>query len=240
MGLVDKRSSCIRHIVAVVTALPGWHEIYPARQGARVFSGCPLLRVPVTMKSVAQGCAAFLDRGTLPRRFRDGERAARHRAGRQPLQRGGGPGHAADRVVCPGWPRSFTCLAVLFTAVVLTSGCTSWREYVHNGFKVGPNYRKPPAPVAKDWIDADDQRVRTAVRRPEQMVDGLQRPGARFPDLLRLPAEPVAARGGDASAASAGPARHRRGESVAANANSHRGLQVERAQQANGQQLSAV
>jgi NodT family efflux transporter outer membrane factor (OMF) lipoprotein len=43
----------------------------------------------------------------------------------------------------------------------LTCGCTSWREYVHNGFKVGPNYRKPPAPVAKDWIDADDQRVRT-------------------------------------------------------------------------------
>jgi NodT family efflux transporter outer membrane factor (OMF) lipoprotein len=33
-------------------------------------------------------------------------------------------------------------------------------EYVHNGFKVGPNYRKPPAPVAKDWIDAEDRRVR--------------------------------------------------------------------------------
>jgi NodT family efflux transporter outer membrane factor (OMF) lipoprotein len=45
---------------------------------------------------------------------------------------------------------------------VFTSGCTSWQEYVHNGFKVGPNYSKPPAPVAKDWIDANDQRVRTA------------------------------------------------------------------------------
>jgi NodT family efflux transporter outer membrane factor (OMF) lipoprotein len=44
---------------------------------------------------------------------------------------------------------------------VLTGGCTSWREYIQNGFEVGPNYRKPPAPVAKDWIDADDQRVRT-------------------------------------------------------------------------------
>jgi NodT family efflux transporter outer membrane factor (OMF) lipoprotein len=54
------------------------------------------------------------------------------------------------------------CLAIFCTAIVLTGGCTSWREYVHNGFKVGPNYRKPPAPVAKDWIDADDQRVRTA------------------------------------------------------------------------------
>jgi NodT family efflux transporter outer membrane factor (OMF) lipoprotein len=57
---------------------------------------------------------------------------------------------------------SFTCLAIVFTAVVLTSGCTSWREYVDNGFKVGPNYSKPPAPAAKDWIDANDQRVRTA------------------------------------------------------------------------------
>jgi NodT family efflux transporter outer membrane factor (OMF) lipoprotein len=42
-----------------------------------------------------------------------------------------------------------------------TCGCTPWHEYVHNGFKVGPNYGKPPAPVAKDWIDADDRRVRT-------------------------------------------------------------------------------
>jgi NodT family efflux transporter outer membrane factor (OMF) lipoprotein len=43
----------------------------------------------------------------------------------------------------------------------LTGGCTSLQEYVHNGFKVGPNYLKPPAPLAKDWIDADDKRVRT-------------------------------------------------------------------------------
>jgi NodT family efflux transporter outer membrane factor (OMF) lipoprotein len=77
------------------------------------------------------------------------------------LKRAEGPGHAADRAVCPCWPRSFTCMAIVFTAAVLTSGCTSWREYIENGFKVGPNYGKPPAPVAKDWIDADDQRVRT-------------------------------------------------------------------------------
>ena len=34
-------------------------------------------------------------------------------------------------------------------------------EYVHNGFKVGPNYRKPEAAVAVNWIDATDKRVRT-------------------------------------------------------------------------------
>jgi NodT family efflux transporter outer membrane factor (OMF) lipoprotein len=40
-------------------------------------------------------------------------------------------------------------------------GCTTLREYIHNGFKVGPNYARPPAPVAQNWIDAQDPRVRT-------------------------------------------------------------------------------
>lgn len=39
-------------------------------------------------------------------------------------------------------------------------GCTPVREYIHNGFKVGPNYLKPAAPVAADWIDAGDVRIR--------------------------------------------------------------------------------
>ena len=72
-----------------------------------------------------------------------------------------GPGHVADRMVCPRGLRSFLYLAILFPAIVLTCGCTPWREFVQNGFKVGPNYHKPPAPVAKDWIDAGDKRVRT-------------------------------------------------------------------------------
>lgn len=46
-------------------------------------------------------------------------------------------------------------------AVLLCCGCTSIRDYVHNGFKVGPNYEKPPAPVERTWIDADDVRIRT-------------------------------------------------------------------------------
>ena len=40
-------------------------------------------------------------------------------------------------------------------------GCTGPREYVHNGFKVGPNYCPPGAQVANNWIDATDKRVRT-------------------------------------------------------------------------------
>ncbi len=49
-------------------------------------------------------------------------------------------------------------LAVLLSAC---SGCVSFHEYVHNGFKVGTNYQKPPAPVAEHWIDKDDVRVRS-------------------------------------------------------------------------------
>jgi NodT family efflux transporter outer membrane factor (OMF) lipoprotein len=39
-------------------------------------------------------------------------------------------------------------------------GCTtSLSEWVHNGFKVGPNYRPPPAPTSEQWIDAGNPRV---------------------------------------------------------------------------------
>jgi NodT family efflux transporter outer membrane factor (OMF) lipoprotein len=53
-------------------------------------------------------------------------------------------------------------LAALFAAAVLSlPGCTTLSEYIHNGFKVGPNYGRPPAPVAQHWIDANDKRVRS-------------------------------------------------------------------------------
>src|SRR5262249_52318316 len=52
------------------------------------------------------------------------------------------------------------CLAAGVAAAVLSlPGCTSFSEYIHNGFKVGPNYKRPPAPVAEHWIDANDVRV---------------------------------------------------------------------------------
>ena len=50
----------------------------------------------------------------------------------------------------------------LFIALAMCCcGCTPLTEYVQNGFKVGPNYRKPDAAVAGNWIDASDKRVRT-------------------------------------------------------------------------------
>jgi len=43
--------------------------------------------------------------------------------------------------------------------IVVSSGCAyleGWRE---NGWKVGPNYCKPEAPVSEEWIDFNDPRV---------------------------------------------------------------------------------
>ncbi|MFO0944744.1 MAG: efflux transporter outer membrane subunit [Planctomycetota bacterium] len=52
----------------------------------------------------------------------------------------------------------------LAAALVLSPslGCTNVGNYFHNCFKVGPNYERPSAPVANDWIDADDKRISTA------------------------------------------------------------------------------
>lgn len=50
---------------------------------------------------------------------------------------------------------------VLAVALPQSVGCTSIGDYVHNGFKVGPNYGRPPAPVETHWIDAADKRLRS-------------------------------------------------------------------------------
>lgn len=55
------------------------------------------------------------------------------------------------------WATCLTFVALL----ILTSGCSSLKKWSHNGFKVGPNYRKPAAPIACDWIDSYDERIST-------------------------------------------------------------------------------
>src|SRR5271157_5772358 len=57
----------------------------------------------------------------------------------------------------PQWIRR----AALVIAAMLPCGCVTenLRQYVHNGFKVGPNYCRPPAPVAAEWIQASDPRT---------------------------------------------------------------------------------
>jgi NodT family efflux transporter outer membrane factor (OMF) lipoprotein len=56
--------------------------------------------------------------------------------------------------------RSLRC-APLLMMLSLLAGCTSPCEYLRNGCKVGPNYKTPCAPIAKNWIDAADKRVHT-------------------------------------------------------------------------------
>src|SRR5438128_7311574 len=72
-----------------------------------------------------------------------------------------GPDHASAPITRrpPARRGSFACLTGLLI-MVSSCGCTPLQEYIRNGFKVGPNYGRPPAPVAQNWIDAADQRVR--------------------------------------------------------------------------------
>ncbi|MDR3635916.1 MAG: efflux transporter outer membrane subunit [Isosphaeraceae bacterium] len=68
----------------------------------------------------------------------------------------------------PGAPpsvlRTGPAPAVLLLALLAASGCgtTGLKEYLRNGLKVGPNYGRPPAPVAPAWIEADHPAVRNA------------------------------------------------------------------------------
>src|SRR5262245_22906557 len=59
-------------------------------------------------------------------------------------------------------PRTLRGILVLAPLVgaLLSSGC-HLQEWVHNGFKVGPNYSRPPAPVASEWIDYKNPRVKS-------------------------------------------------------------------------------
>ena len=46
-------------------------------------------------------------------------------------------------------------------ATILAIGCTPLRDFVQNGFKVGPNYERPPAPLADAWIEAKNPHVKS-------------------------------------------------------------------------------
>jgi NodT family efflux transporter outer membrane factor (OMF) lipoprotein len=63
--------------------------------------------------------------------------------------------HPAGRRVVRALPAAAAALAL----ALLAGGCTTLREWVHNGFKVGPNFHQPEAPVASAWIDSADPRL---------------------------------------------------------------------------------
>ena len=54
-----------------------------------------------------------------------------------------------------------TSLQLSATCLLLAAcGCTSFPEWFHNGFKVGPNYSPPAVATPQRWIDEDNPRVR--------------------------------------------------------------------------------
>ena len=83
--------------------------------------------------------------------------------------------------------RRLTATAAL--ALALT-GCTSPSEYVHNGFKVGPNYSRPAAPIAEHWIDEGKPGLSTRSVEASRLVDRLPRSGPERHDLLCGQPEP--------------------------------------------------
>ena len=58
--------------------------------------------------------------------------------------------------------------ALCWTSLLMFGGCAytgSIHDYIHNGWKVGPEYRTPWAAVEENWIDAYDERLHTELPR---------------------------------------------------------------------------
>src|SRR5581483_2567590 len=69
----------------------------------------------------------------------------------------GGMDHSVGAVLARRRPRR--AAAVLAGWALVAGGCTTFGEWVHNGFKVGPSYHAPPAAVATTWIDSVDRHI---------------------------------------------------------------------------------
>jgi NodT family efflux transporter outer membrane factor (OMF) lipoprotein len=50
-------------------------------------------------------------------------------------------------------------LALAVATALGQTGCSVLSQWVHNGFKVGPNYVSPPTYLPRQWIDANDAKV---------------------------------------------------------------------------------
>jgi NodT family efflux transporter outer membrane factor (OMF) lipoprotein len=102
-------------------------------------------------------------------------------------------------------------IAIFLLPALCSSGCilTSPSQWLHNGLKVGPNYGRPPAAVAQDWIQTGDPHVLDIqvpggawwdVFQDPIMVDLIQASYAQNPNLRVAGARVLEARGGQAIA----------------------------------------
>ena len=96
--------------------------------------------------------------------------------------------------------------AVSALVISVSGGCTSLHDYVHNGFKVGPNYCQPDAARGRPLDRCRRHPADRRHREPSAVVDGLQRPQAELSGLLRVSPKSHAAGSGFPSASGAGPA----------------------------------
>jgi NodT family efflux transporter outer membrane factor (OMF) lipoprotein len=66
----------------------------------------------------------------------------------------------------------------MFVLAGLSCGCSAFgeHEWVRNGFKVGPNYTPPSAPVAGEWIESKDPRTQAPPPRDGNWWEAFQDP----------------------------------------------------------------
>ncbi len=57
--------------------------------------------------------------------------------------------------------RSILGIALFAALLVASSGCSTLKNWYHNGFKVGPEYGRPAAASEDAWIDAYDKHVKS-------------------------------------------------------------------------------
>lgn len=59
------------------------------------------------------------------------------------------------------WRRPVLKVGAALLLTMSSTGCTSLSQWLHNGFKVGPNHAPPTVAVPETWIDHADPRVKS-------------------------------------------------------------------------------
>ena len=82
------------------------------------------------------------------------------------------PGDRKPMQRAPFFARRFALVCLLAAICAISSGCTrfggsSLIDWWQNGMKVGPNYGRPAAAVADNWIEAENKKVR--LDRPQDV-----------------------------------------------------------------------
>ncbi len=75
----------------------------------------------------------------------------------------GGRGIGTDRAhPLSAWASQLLAKMLLASICLIASGCSGLSHWLHNGFKVGPNYCPPQAPIAEAWVEQNGSNVVSA------------------------------------------------------------------------------